>query len=65
MKNLIIAIALAFVTSTLFAHNGGRDSYGCHHDRKRGGYHCHTGEFAGKSFSSKEDMLNEKNKKKK
>lgn len=22
-------------------HSGGTDAYGCHHDRKRGGYHCH------------------------
>ena len=27
------------------------------HDRKRGGYHCHRGEFAGQSFTSKEEML--------
>jgi hypothetical protein len=24
-----------------FAHGGGLDRNGCHHDRKRGGYHCH------------------------
>lgn len=24
------------------AHSGGLDSSGCHHDRKRGGYHCHS-----------------------
>lgn len=23
------------------AHSGGLDAKGCHHDRKRGGYHCH------------------------
>lgn len=23
------------------AHGGGLDKHGCHHDRKRGGYHCH------------------------
>lgn len=23
------------------AHGGGLDQNGCHHDRKRGGYHCH------------------------
>lgn len=22
-------------------HSGGTDRNGCHHDRKRGGYHCH------------------------
>jgi hypothetical protein len=40
-----------------WAHSGGLDSYGCHHDRKRGGHHCHRGEFAGQSFTSKEEML--------
>lgn len=24
-----------------WAHSGGLDSKGCHHDRKNGGYHCH------------------------
>lgn len=24
-----------------YAHPGGLDKYGCHHDRKNGGYHCH------------------------
>jgi hypothetical protein len=36
------------------AHGGGRDKLGCHHDRKNGGYHCHTGKLAGQSFPSKE-----------
>lgn len=26
---------------TSFAHSGGTDRQGCHHDRKTGGYHCH------------------------
>lgn len=40
-----------------YPHSGGLDAYGCHRDRKRGGYHCHRGQFAGRSFSSKEEML--------
>ena len=28
-------------SSTVVDHSGGTDSAGCHHDRKRGGYHCH------------------------
>ncbi|PDT47661.1 hypothetical protein CO661_12010 [Sinorhizobium fredii] len=24
-----------------FAHGGGLDQNGCHHNRKTGGYHCH------------------------
>lgn len=39
------------------AHGGGLDAYGCHHNRKYGGYHCHRGEMAGRSFASKAEML--------
>jgi len=39
------------------AHGGGLDRYGCHHNRKQGGYHCHRGELAGQHFQSKEEML--------
>ncbi len=34
----VIAWALACAAA---AHGGGLDQQGCHHDRKRGGYHCH------------------------
>ncbi|WP_439618328.1 YHYH domain-containing protein [Shinella sp.] len=34
------ALVLTFA-SVAFAHSGGTDANGCHHDRKRGGYHCH------------------------
>ena len=38
-------IAFIFMITILpalaFAHPGGLDSKDCHHDRKRGGYHCH------------------------
>ena len=40
-----------------FAHGGGLDGYGCHHNRKAGGYHCHRGTMAGQSFSSQDEML--------
>jgi hypothetical protein len=32
-------------------------SYGCHYNRKQGGYHCHLGPLAGQFFGSKEEML--------
>jgi hypothetical protein len=35
-----------FTSSLALAHGGGLDSSGCHHDRKRGGYHCHGGNSA-------------------
>jgi len=47
---------LPFYTSSVYPHGGGLDSYGCHRDRKQGGYHCHRGMFAGKQFSSKDEM---------
>ena len=39
------------------SHGGGLDSLGCHHDRKRGDYHCHQGDLTGRSFSSKSEAL--------
>jgi len=53
---------LAASSGYSFAHGGGLDSYGCHNDRKHGGYHCHRGKFAGQSFSSKAEMLQAMNK---
>jgi len=41
---LIVFVALALgATAPAFGHGGGLDKQGCHHDRKRGGYHCHGG----------------------
>lgn len=57
---VIVGIALTVAAPVfVFGHGGGLDSYGCHHDRKRGGYHCHRGPFAGRSFESQADMLKE------
>jgi hypothetical protein len=41
----------------LGAHGGGLDAYGCHHNRKLGGYHCHRGPLAGMAFGSQAEML--------
>ncbi len=41
MKKLVL-IVLAMVTATsVFAHSGGKDKWGCHTDHKTGIYHCH------------------------
>ena len=53
---LTVLVSLTPVAEVL-AHGGGLDAYGCHHDRKRGGYHCHRGPFAGRAFTSKDEML--------
>ena len=49
--------AIALTAVTAYSHSGGLDGYGCHHDRKNGGYHCHQGTFAGQSLASKNEML--------
>ena len=45
------------MTNDAHAHGGGLDAYGCHHNRKAGGYHCHRGQNAGKHYQSKQQML--------
>lgn len=59
-----VAIAFLFSLSTIvvaagsvYAHGGGLDTHGCHHDRKNGGYHCHQGPLAGQYFASRSEML--------
>ena len=52
-----LACFLMVSTPTTFGHGGGLDSLGCHHNRKYGGYHCHRGALAGRSFSSKQQAL--------
>ncbi|MDI9237780.1 excalibur calcium-binding domain-containing protein [Lysobacter sp. LF1] len=47
-KWIIAALALACADVT-WAHGGGLDRNGCHHDRKNGGYHCHRGASAAPS----------------
>jgi len=57
-------LAIATVATTFWvpavasAHTAGPlDRYGCHDDRRRGGYHCHVGDYSGLDFSSKHKML--------
>lgn len=59
MKLVPFAVLVLLTTNSglAFAHGGGLDSYGCHNDRKNGGYHCHRGQLAGHSFSSKSEMM--------
>ena len=53
---VFLLLAVASLTAAgvefAFAQGGGPDSLGCHTDRKRGDYHCHRGELAGRSFAS-------------
>ncbi len=50
---LVFIVALLFLlTITVLAHSGRTDANGGHWDRSTGTYHFHTGEHAGKGFSS-------------
>lgn len=40
---LIVPLLLALLGSSAWAHGGGLDANGCHHNRKTGDYHCHGG----------------------
>lgn len=37
----LLVFALTVASSLAFAHSGGTDRNGCHHDRRTGDYHCH------------------------
>ena len=49
----LIALSIISAGELAHAHGGGLDSLGCHNDRKRGEYHCHRGELAGRTFASR------------
>lgn len=41
MIRIIAATLIAVFCTAASAHSGGKDSNGCHHERRTGGYHCH------------------------
>ena len=45
------------VASTVGAHGGALDSYGCHPNIAHGSYHCHTGPLADRQFRNRAEML--------
>ena len=53
----VLGLLCLVVPASGVAHSGGLDKIGCHHDRKKGGYHCHRGPLAGQAFASKEEAL--------
>ncbi len=56
MKWPLIFLLSAF-SALSYGHGGGLDSYGCHNNRREASYQCHDGANAGKTYSSKEEML--------
>ena len=58
MKRLGIALAvIALAPALAWAHGGGLDKNGCHHDKKAGDYHCHKGELSGKHFKNEGEAM--------
>lgn len=51
---LLVGFAFAF---TVAAHDGPRDSYGCHPNIAHGTYHCHSGPLARRQFPNKAAMI--------
>ena len=46
LKRTVVFLSAVVCLTTIsigmaYAHGGGLDQYGCHNDRKTGGYHCH------------------------
>jgi len=56
----ICAVAVLIPASAIAHATGAIDPYGCHSDRRTGGYHCHRGEYKNVNFRSKADMLSNK-----
>jgi hypothetical protein len=60
LRQFLLALGIAFgLSSTAIAHSGIVDGYGCHRGPDKVSYHCHQGQFAGRTFKSKEDFLRE------
>jgi hypothetical protein len=47
------------VSNIAMSHSGMVDGYGCHRGSDKVSYHCHQGQFAGRTFKSKDDFLRE------
>lgn len=57
-QQFALAFGICFGLSGIAdAHSGIVDGYGCHRGPDKVSYHCHQGEFAGRTFKSKEEFL--------
>jgi hypothetical protein len=63
-KGFAFAIRLGLAGVIFFAlggsgqgHSGMVDGYGCHRGADKTSYHCHQGQFVGRTFKSREDFL--------
>jgi hypothetical protein len=56
----ILAVGIYFqLVGVAKGHSGIVDGYGCHRGSDRISYHCHQGQFSGRTFKSKENFLRE------
>ena len=51
-----LGLVCAFIGNA-HSHSGVVDGYGCHRGKDEVSYHCHEGEFVGRTFKSREDFL--------
>jgi hypothetical protein len=60
-KTMIRVALLIFLgySGVVDAHSGIVDGYGCHRGPDKISYHCHQGQFVGRTFKSKEEFLRE------
>ena len=58
LRQFLLAIGISFwLSGVAAAHSGIVDGYGCHRGRDKVSYHCHQGEFSGRTFKSKDEFL--------
>lgn len=48
--------AVVLTSAEAGAHGGGLDRYGCHNDRRNGGYHCHRGSGPSPDRSNRREL---------
>ena len=59
-RRFAVALGIVFgLCGIADAHSGLLDGYGCHVGPDKVSYHCHQGQFAGRTFKSKADFLRE------
>lgn len=56
--NKALLLCLLLIPSLVFAHGGRTDKFGCHNDRKNGGYHCHSGGVPSQSSRAATNSVN-------
>ena len=58
MKTRLLGfLGMLLLAVSAFAHPGGLDASGCHHNRKTGEYHCHRSQDATRSSSVRRQFL--------